>query len=150
MIPIQTGNLLKSLSSSPGDYFHNAIVCIVEYNDNGALGFIVNRPFPRGLNELAAFSHLPFFPLWEGGPVDHYHLYFIHRRPHLIEGGEMVKPDLYYGGNFTQAIAAIEQGKLLHTDIRIFVGYCGWHAGDLEKEIEDGGWSWVEGNEWSW
>ena len=137
---IQTGDLLTSLSTSADDYFYDAIVCIAEYNKDGALGFVINRPFPRMLNELAEFAHLPSFPLWEGGPVDAEHLYFIHRRPDLIEDGDRVKPGLYYGGNFVQATAAIEQGKLSDNDIRIFVGYCGWDAGNLEREMEEGGW----------
>lgn len=146
MISIQTGNFLQSHSTSAGDYFYEAIVCIAEYNQDGAIGFVVNRPFPRMLNELAEFAHLPPFPLWKGGPVDHDHLYFIHRRPDIIEGGEKIKPGIYYGGNFTQATAAINQEKVSNNDIRIFIGYCGWNAGDLEREIEQKEWSLAEDN----
>ena len=138
---IQTGMLLQSHSISPDDYFINAMVCIVEYNANGALGFVVNRPFSRGLNELVAFAHLPPFPLYEGGPVDGEHLYFIHRRPDIIEGGETVSRGLYFGGDFKQVTEAIRQGDINERDIRIFVGYCGWDAGDLERETAADEWA---------
>lgn len=138
---IQAGVLLKSRSASPDDYFYNAIICIVEYNTNGALGFLVNRPFLRSLNELAEFIYLPSFPLYEGGPVDQDHLYFIHRRPDIIEDGDEVSSGFYYGGNFRQATESIQQGLINEKDIRIFVGYCGWHTGDLERETEANEWS---------
>lgn len=120
--------------------FMDTVILIAEYNDDGALGFIINRKFARLLNELVEFSSSPAFPLYEGGPVDKGHLYFIHQHNDIIQDGTLIAGDVYFGGNFKQAIQHINNNTLTTAGIKIFIGYCGWDAGDLESEIADGCW----------
>lgn len=120
--------------------FQQAVVLITEYNEKGAMGFVVNNLYPRPLNELVEFRQSPSFPLYNGGPVDHDHLYFIHRKPDLMEGSTPIQNGLYAGGNFQQAVTLINAGILTNRDLKIFVGYCGWDFGELEAEIGDGYW----------
>lgn len=131
---------LKSTSIDTDDYFRHSLLCIIENDKNGATGFIVNRPYRRTLNELQEYVSLPAFPLYEGGPVDDEHLYFLHRRADVIEGGKQISDDIYFGGNFGQATDAIAKGLLQPDDICICIGYCGWDAGELEEEIQAGEW----------
>ncbi len=120
--------------------FINTIVLITELNEDGAMGFIINQPFERKLNELAEFSSSKAFPLYKGGPVDGEHLYFIHRQPIFISEGKLIADNLYAGGNFKEAVEAIDTGLLDNDDIKIFVGYCGWDTGELEAEIAEESW----------
>lgn len=120
--------------------FYRSIIFIAEYNEDGALGFIVNKIFERPLNELVEFSGSPAFPLYKGGPVDNEHLYFIHRRNDLIPGGTLITGNIYFGGDFKQAIKLINNKTLTTADIKIFIGYCGWNANELEEEIAEGSW----------
>ena len=143
-MPLQAGTFLKSTDALNGTVFEQTTIFITEYNTQGALGFVINKPFSRPLNELEEFKHSPAFPLYEGGPVDQEHLFFVHQRPDLVEGGTAVGV-IYYGGDFKQAVAAINKGELTTTDIKIFIGYCGWDAGELEAEIEEGSWEMVSG-----
>lgn len=136
-----TGKLLRSLDDDDDSIFRNAIILIVESNDKGETGFMLNKPFARNLNELAEFRHSKPFPLYTGGPVDQEHVYFIHRRPDLIPEGKHVAGDIYLGGNFNEVIKYINNGTLTTQDLRLFLGYCGWDQGDLETEINAGGWS---------
>lgn len=124
--------------------FANTIVLITELNEAGAIGFILNKPFDRKLNELVEFSASKPFPLYIGGPVDQEHLYFIYEQTTLISDGELVTDNLYVGGNFGEAVEAIDADLLDADDIKIFVGYCGWDVGELEAEIEEGSWEVVE------
>ncbi|MBV8253559.1 MAG: YqgE/AlgH family protein [Chitinophaga sp.] len=126
--------------------FDNALLFITEYNEKGALGFIVNKRFPRNINELAEFSNSIPFPIYEGGPVDQEHLYFIHQRPDLISEGDHVTGNIYLGGDFETAMILINTGVITEKDIRIFIGYCGWDDQQLEAEIQDGGWTITTGN----
>ncbi|MBO9619244.1 MAG: YqgE/AlgH family protein [Niabella sp.] len=137
---ITSGTILKASSLMDDEHFKKAIVLVTEYNEKGAMGFIINQQFPRPLNALVEFSSSPAFPLFNGGPVDHEHLYFIHRRSDLIDEGQLIGNTIYLGGNFKQAVAAINDGVLTEEDIKIFVGYCGWDSGDLEAEMLDGYW----------
>ncbi len=125
--------------------FLQAVLLITEYNTDGAMGFVVNKPFPRVLNELIEFRDCVPFALYEGGPVDQEHLFFIHRRPDLIKEGTPVSASVYSGGDFKQAVAHINQDPHSSKDLKLFIGYCGWDKGELEAEIEDGFWRIIPG-----
>jgi putative transcriptional regulator len=137
---LQAGLFLKSTEALDKTLFEKVIIFITEYNHNGAVGFVINRPFGRSLNELEEFRHSPSFPLYNGGPVDQEHLFFLHRRPDFISEGAPVGEGVYTGGNFKQAVTGINNKSLSSRDIKIFVGYCGWDAGELEAEIQEGSW----------
>lgn len=137
---MNAGMFLRSTSLLDETYFENALIFITNKDEKGAMGFMVNRPFPRRINELVEFSSSIPFPLYEGGPVDQEHLFFIHQRPDLIEGGERVTDNVYLGGDFKTAMQYINLGIVTEKDIRIFIGYCGWDDTELEAEIDEGSW----------
>ncbi|WP_300604476.1 YqgE/AlgH family protein [Niabella sp.] len=143
---ISPGSVLISTPAMDDPKFWQAVLLITEYNAEGALGFIVNKPFPRTLNELVEFRHSEPFKLYEGGPVDQEHLFFIHRRPDLIEEGAPVQSSVYSGGNFKQAVIHINRAPGAAQDLKLFIGYCGWDTGELETEITDGFWQIIPGS----
>lgn len=136
---VRQGTILKSTDSLLGTVFDGVQILIVEYNEKGAIGFVLNKPFGRSLNQLEEFLQMPPFELYNGGPVDQEHLFFIHQRPDLIQEGIEIGKDLFWGGAFKQVIDGIQMGQLTNKDVKIFVGYCGWDKGELEAELEDGG-----------
>ncbi len=137
---MKAGTFLTSTELLNDTFFEQTVIFIAEYNEKGAMGFVVNRQFPRRLNELVEFRHAGPFPIYEGGPVDQEHLYFVHRRPDLVEGGTLVADGTYLGGDFAAAVRQIEQHVLGESDIRVFIGYCGWDTGELEQEVAEGSW----------
>ncbi|SEW40046.1 YqgE/AlgH family protein [Chitinophaga arvensicola] len=141
---MKAGIYIRSTALLDDTYFEKTILFITEYNEKGAMAFVVNKPFPRRFNELAEFSDSPPFPLSEGGPVDLEHLYFIHRRPELIAGGVPVKEPVYFGGDFQTAVELMNNKGITEKDIRLFIGYCGWDANELEEEIAEGSWEILE------
>jgi putative transcriptional regulator len=92
------------------------------------------------LNELHEFKESIPFPLYDGGPVDREHLYFIHQRPDLVTGGTLVFSNIYLGGDFKAAVRHINNKTLTAEDIKLFIGYCGWDYQELDSEIEEGSW----------
>ncbi|WP_126247415.1 YqgE/AlgH family protein [Chitinophaga rhizosphaerae] len=141
---MQAGQFISSTPALEGTVFENTVIFIAEYNDKGALGFVTNQPFSRGLNELEEFRHGKAFPLYLGGPVDREHLYFVHRRPDLIAGGAEVDGEIFFGGDFNTTVELINQNLLTERDVRIFIGYCGWEKGELDAEIAEGSWDLLE------
>lgn len=137
---MKTGTIITATDLLKGTFFEDATLLITEYNDKGAMGFVINKRFSRSLNELEEFKHSPAFPIYDGGPVDREHLYFIHTRPDLISGSEAVSEDLYLGGDFAAAVKAIASGSLTQKEVKILLGYCGWDTGELEAEIAEGSW----------
>lgn len=138
---LKPGIFLESTTALNNTVFENVVVFITEHNNNGAMGFVINKTFPRKLNELEEFKNTPATALYNGGPVDAEHLFFIHRRPDLIDEGSAVDAGIFIGGNFKQAVAAIAAKVVSAADMKIFIGYCGWDAGELEAEIEEGSWT---------
>lgn len=138
---MKAGQFIYASSLLDDSIFENAVIFISEHNAKGAMGFIVNKQFSRGLPELEEFKHGIPFPLYEGGPVDQEHLFFVHQRPDLIPGSTPVTEKVYYGGDFKTAVAHINKRVLDGRDIKIFIGYCGWDNEELEAEIAEGSWS---------
>ncbi len=137
---MQAGNFLQATAALEGDYFEKAVLLITEYNENGAIGFVVNKKFPKTFNELNEFRHSPALPLWEGGPVDQEHLFVLHHVPHLIPNSRRIQDDLYEGGDFAETVKLLNNNTINSQQIRMSVGYCGWDKGDLEAEIAEGSW----------
>jgi putative transcriptional regulator len=137
---IQPGIIITSAPALQDPNFEKAVIVITEYNDNGALGFVVNKPFARRLNELVEFKNAAPFALFAGGPVDTENLFVLHRRTDLVTGNKFLFRNVYMGGDFQQIIQCINKGSLTNNDIKLFIGYCGWDAGELEAEIEEGSW----------
>jgi putative transcriptional regulator len=141
MNDIKAGIYIKSTAELIGSIFEDTIILIVQHNESGSLGFKTNKPFGKSLNELIEFNHAKPFPLMDGGPVDREHLFVLHQRPDIIEGGEQVANGLYLGGNMDQVIQALNRNKINEKEIQIFIGYCGWDLGELDAEVEEGSWT---------
>ncbi len=137
---ISAGKILLSSQLMEDPNFKNALLFITEYNEKGAMAFVINKIYERPLNALQEFSNSPAFALYNGGPVDKEHLFFIHRRNDLITGGIKIVDDIYFGGDFKKAITHINNKTITNTHIKIFIGYCGWDAEELEAEIAEGSW----------
>lgn len=137
---IKAGTFLISAPSLEEPHFKKAVIFVTEHNDKGTVGFVINKLFHRKFNELEEFKHSIDFPLHAGGPVDKEHVFFLHHRHDLIEGGTRVIDSIYMGGNFKEAVNIINQLVIPGNDIKLFIGYCGWDANELEEEVKEGSW----------
>ena len=141
MSDLKAGLYINSTAALIGSFFEDTTILIVQHNEEGSTGFVTNKSFGKSLHELNEFNHSKPFPLMDGGPVDRAHLFVLHKRPDLIEGGEKVSNGLYLGGNMEQVIEAINTGSANQQEIQLFIGYCGWDVGELEAELEEGSWT---------
>jgi putative transcriptional regulator len=140
MSDLNPGIYIKSTATLNGSFFEDTTILLVEHNEEGSTGFVTNKSFEKSLNELVEFNHANPFPLMDGGPVDRAHLFVLHKRPDLIEGGKQLTNDLYLGGNMEQVIEVINTGAINQQEIQLFIGYCGWDVGELEAEVAEGSW----------
>ena len=140
-LPPEAGHLLVATSVLGDPHFRRSVVYLLEHNADGTLGVVLNRPSATDVSEV--------LPRWRdlvSGP------------PVLFEGGP-VQPDgaLCLGALDT----APTDARALHDGIvsvdldgdpeavvgkasalRVFAGYAGWSAGQLDAEIAEGAW-WV-------
>ncbi|MGI9137994.1 MAG: YqgE/AlgH family protein [Sediminibacterium sp.] len=141
MRDLEAGFFIKSTDALNGSFFENTTILIIKHNEAGSIGLVTQKYFEKSLHELVEFNHIKPFPLMDGGPVDREHLFVLHKRPDLINGGEPIDHGLYLGGNMDQVVEAINNGLANNEEIQIFIGYCGWDKGELVAEIDEGSWT---------
>lgn len=142
--------LLVASPSLRCPFFQRSVVLLVEHDEGGSLGFVVNRPSDMALDALVERLDLkdvaPNLPgdVWVGGPV---------------------APDtgwvLYDPGTGDAGAAAVHLGPRLAVSASrellsrlakregpkryaVLLGYAGWGPGQLDEEIADGAWIPVE------
>ena len=138
---ISSGSILISSPSMNDDpYFGKAVVFIVEHNEKGSLGFVLNKLFGRKFNDLAEFKHSKPFPLYAGGPVERDSLFLLHKKLDVIVNSLPVTGQVGMGGDFKQVVALMDDKIITEDDVKLFIGYSGWDYGQLEAEINEGSW----------
>ena len=67
-------------------------------------------------------------------------LHYIHDRGDILDNSIPIVNGVYWGGDFEKLKFLIES-KLIETqNIKFFLGYSGWSAGQLDDELEYGSW----------
>lgn len=137
---IKKGKILTSEPSIIGDiHFNRSIILLVEHGEEGSIGFILNKPMSLNIRDLIP-SIDSNFVIYNGGPVQQDRLYFIHNIPKLITDSIKITEGLYWGGNFMKVSKLINNGGIYKNDIRFFLGYSGWDAGQLKNELKTNTW----------
>ncbi|MGF1596594.1 MAG: YqgE/AlgH family protein [Acidimicrobiales bacterium] len=142
MAPSLSGRILVARPELSDPNFDATLTLVLEHSDEGALGVVLNRPTPLTMADA--------FPDWQemtarpdvvfaGGPVD---------RDALIALGRSGTDDgaLVLGAH---SVDLDQQPTLVAAEgieaVRVFAGYAGWAAGQLEGEIANHGWWVVDG-----
>lgn len=140
------GKLLIAEPHLTGDVsFNRSVVLLAEHNDEGSVGFILNKPLDYQIGELISDITVPF-QVFNGGPVEQDSLYFIHKVPHLIKDSLEISNGVFWGGDFNKITELVNSQKITSKDIRFFLGYSGWAALQLEKELSSNSWVVVTNN----
>ena len=138
------GKLLVATPVLGDPNFERTVVLVLEHTEEGAVGLVLNRPSETEVCEpLPEWDELTASPsvIFVGGPVEQKAVIGLARRGAAGQAGDRWRPlvggvgivDLGQGPD--ELLAAIE-------DLRLFAGYAGWGAGQLEGEIVAGAW-WV-------
>lgn len=133
------GRILVSEPHLPDPNFERSIVLICEHNEEGSVGFILNKPSNSEVSELLEGINSFDLPVFIGGPVEQDTLHFIHRYESL-EGATEIGDGIYWGGDFERLLFLLESKQLLPEDIKLFLGYSGWAAGQLDEELAIDSW----------
>ena len=122
--------------------FRKTVVLAVRPDEGGPIGVILNRPSTVELRslypdraELANRTDLLFL----GGPVEPDALLFAFRSTVRPAKGLFVADDIYISG-FSEVFSEILRHPENAGQQRFFTGFSGWASGQLEDEIQRGGW----------
>ncbi len=134
------GLLLVSAPTLLDPNFNRTVVLLCEHDESGTFGLVVNRPLDLHLEDVLDGFGYPSPPLRYGGPVQPETLHYLHRRPDLLPESQLLRDGIYWGGDFDLLRAHFGTGLLTGTDVRFFLGYAGWSAGQLGTELREPDW----------
>ncbi len=137
---IKAGDILIAKPFLQDGHFKRSVIFMCEHNNEGSLGFMINKSHGMILRDI--FPHLKNgnFPLFEGGPVSPNQLFYTHTLGSKISESQHVVDDVYWGGNFFELSQLIEKGEVESHQIRFYIGYSGWGEEQLNQEVENDMW----------
>jgi putative transcriptional regulator len=139
-ILLQKGHLLIAEPSILGDVsFTRSVLLLAEHNNEGSIGFILNKPLNYTINDLLPEIE-SYFKIYNGGPVEQDNLFFIHNIPAIIPDSIEISNGIFWGGDFETTKKLINEGKITKNHIRFFLGYSGWGINQLETEMQENAW----------
>ena len=120
--------------------FWRTVVLVVDHNEDGAFGLVLNRPsetsVAEAVPELEALID-PDEPLFIGGPVQPSTVITIGRFADIGDAALKAFEDIGVLGTAGESIEEIAEHVV---SARAFVGHSGWGPGQLEAELETGDW----------
>jgi putative transcriptional regulator len=133
------GSILISEPSLRDFYFRQSVVLLAEHNDEGTFGVIINKPIEARVKDIIRGFPGQNLPLYLGGPVKTDSLFFIHTRSDIDQSVPIMQ-GLYWGGDLTAIKALLKNKTMSPSEIRFFVGYSGWSANQLDRELREKSW----------
>lgn len=126
-VALRPGRLLVAAASLVDPNFARTLVLLIEINEEGALGVVLNRPSQIAISEALPSATVPAPEvLFEGGPVG---------------------LDNLLGIAYADGVPALVDLDAPEGHYRVFMGYSGWGAEQLQEELAEGSWYVVRGLE---
>ncbi|MGE0383959.1 MAG: YqgE/AlgH family protein [Gammaproteobacteria bacterium] len=140
-----TNHFLIAMPSLMDPNFHHTVTYICAHGEEGAMGIVINRPMELNLAEVLsqmdlrpATDAIAQRPVFEGGPVQQDRGFILHRPT----GGWASSIDV------TKELAVSTSRDILEAiargdgpdDMLVALGYAGWGAGQLEREMAENAW----------
>lgn len=122
--------------------FTRSVLLLLQHNQTGALGLVINNPseltlgsFVRSQDIFCQEAFQKIF-VFRGGPVEPEKGWILHTDPGIAEA-EQILPGLFLSTSVKVLKRLLENGN---PPLRLILGYAGWGAGQLEKEMKEGSW----------
>lgn len=140
-----TGRLLVASPELGDPHFSRTIVLLVDHDESGALGVILNRPSTTDVSEILPDWHLYATPpqvVFQGGPVGRDSALALAARTagHREDDEPLGFRHVHAGIGLVDLDAPSELIAGEIAAMRVFAGYAGWGSDQLEAEIDQGSW----------
>lgn len=141
-LSLKGGDILVASPLLNDSNFKRSVVLILQRDRTGGyLGLVINHPLDISLAEICQLTDAgEDIRVFSGGPVDMQRLFWIHSFGSPLDGALEVLPGLWVGGDYDMMINRIISKDAIAGAARFFLGYSGWTAGQLEREIHAGAW----------
>lgn len=123
--------------------FNATVVLVCQHGPEGSYGLVLNRPSHMPLSEV--FDKPPAWSgavsrtqkIFIGGPVQPEELQILQVTRDPVPGSYSIAPEVYLGGFWNDVKDILE---LDPKSVRLFLGYSGWGADQLQREIQARAW----------
>ena len=119
--------------------FERTVILLCEHNANGSFGLVLNQETEFTLSNVIDDNYSEQ-PIFTGGPVQKNTLHFLHRLGNEVDGTTKVTEGIYWGGNFDYIKTVLNYQSQVNDSVKLFVGYSGWEAGQLQQELDRNAW----------
>jgi len=139
-------SLLISVPQMRDPNFDHSVVLVLEHNEHGSFGLVVNRETRYTLGEFCRSQEIEYRGVREakvlcGGPVGPTQGFVLYGRPNdlvgEVAGREVVAREVWFGADLALLRQLAGQDR---TPYRLLVGYAGWAPGQLDAELAAGVW----------
>lgn len=134
------GQLLLDSGQLNGSFFQRTVLLICQHDAEGAFGLVLNRSSGNKLGEMIVADvpeQLKDQPLYLGGPVQLSALSYLHSDNFLPDASVMPNLDL---GHSLDSLVELGESFSTTKKVKMFAGYAGWSAGQLEDEMKRQAW----------
>ena len=132
------GHLLIASPHLGDPNFARSVVLMVQHESEGALGLVLNQPSSKAIcdvwQQLTGEESQRGDPIYVGGPLEG-PLMAVHTSQPSSE--TEIVPGLFFATHRDHINNLVEKAE---TPFRLFSGYSGWGEGQLDGEMEAGGW----------
>ena len=134
-IPSLQGQLLLDGGKLSGSVFERSVVLVCHHDAKGALGLVLTATGGHVLHAVLDVEVPPALrelPLGLGGPVQKTALSYLVTEPALLNANVM--PGLRLGHD-VEELLDLGRPWMPGRKVRVFAGYAGWSAGQLDDEV---------------
>ncbi len=143
---LSAGKVLVASRNIADPRFKETVILMVKYDSDGAMGLIINRP-----TEMRLHTVVPEIKglqkrtdaVFIGGPVAKNQLFMLIRSATPPERSLKILKEVYVSSDMAVLRRMVEESKKGER-FRVYSGYSGWAAGQLEREVSRSDWHVME------
>lgn len=142
------GHLLCAVPQLQDPNFKRSVVLMLEHDERGALGLVINNPLPNAMSEVAESLGLswegdPDATIRLGGPVEPMRGWILHNQSDWDEDAQELLPGVLLTTSLEGIGGGSDESREIGANgssVLFLLGYAGWGSAQLEGEIAAGSW----------
>jgi len=136
------GKFLVASANIGDPRFSESVILLIDYGIRGAFGLIINRPTEIKLSRV--FTDMEGLKqrkdtLYVGGPVGNDQMFLLVHSDGQPEGSSRIFKNVYISGSKTLLKHIVDKPDM-ERKFRVYIGYAGWSAQQLDQEVARGDW----------
>jgi len=139
------GQFLIAMPGMDDPSFAHGVTLLCQHNEEGAIGLLVNRPADFRLGDVLEQMQIPCdlddinrMPILHGGPVQTERGFVLHDGERQWDASYRIDP--HWSVTTSRDILAATAAGEGPENIVIALGYAGWEAGQLDREMKANAW----------